>query len=486
MINVQFENKIKNKDLIICLYDDYKNNENFNLIDKELDGFLSEAIKKKDFKTDFGNTLSLISPQAKYQTIIILACAKHSKLDNLQAEKIGAKIVDILKANKITEVSVISDYFNADIAMGIHSKAYSFNKYKSEEKLKDNIDIENINFVSVNAKSDNEHYQDTLYLAQSLYYTRDLVSQPPNMLNPETYSDQVKKDLSKLGIKIEILDSKKMQKLGMNALLGVGQGSKSESKLVIMRYEGGKSKDKPLAFIGKGVTFDSGGLSLKPSSSMEDMKYDMAGSAVVVGLMRLLAQRKAKVNAVGLIGLVENMPDGNAQRPGDVVRSMSGQTIEILNTDAEGRLVLADVLWYCQERFKPQFMINLATLTGAIVVALGNEYAGLFSNNDELSEKLTNAGVSIDEKLWRMPLHKVYDKDIDSDIADVRNTQKTSGSAGSITAAQFLQRFVNNTPWAHLDIAGVTWNKAPKDIVPKGATGFGVKLLNHFIKINYE
>ena len=272
----------------------------------------------------------------------------------------------------------------------------------------------------------------------------------------------------------------------MGALLGVGQGSIRESQLVIMEYNGGNEKDAPVAFVGKGVTFDTGGISIKPAAGMEDMKYDMGGSAAVVGTMMALAGRKAKVNAVGVIGLVENMPGGNAQRPSDVVNTMSGQTVEVLNTDAEGRLVLADALWYTQVKHKPKLVVNLATLTGAIVIALGEEYAGLFSNNDNLSNKLTKAGTATGERLWRFPMGDEYDKMIDSQIADIQNISAGRG-AGSITAAQFLKRFIkDNTPWAHLDIAGVAWTKKDQDICPKGATAFGVRLLDKFVAENYE
>jgi leucyl aminopeptidase len=285
-----------------------------------------------------------------------------------------------------------------------------------------------------------------------------------------------------------VLDKREMQRLGMGALLGVAQGSVRDPRLVVLRWDGApRAKDKrPVAFIGKGVTFDTGGISIKPAGGMEDMKWDMGGAGVVIGLMMALAGRKAKVNAVGVAGLVENMPSGTAQRPGDVVTTMSGQTIEVINTDAEGRLVLADVLWYAHSTFKPKFMINLATLTGAIVISLGTYQAGLFSNNDELANRLIAAGKAIDERLWRMPLGEKYDKDINSDIADMKNVGK-GREAGSVTAAQFLQRFVNDVPWAHLDIAGVAWMRNGENpLVPKGATGFGVRLLDRLVHDHYE
>ena len=320
-------------------------------------------------------------------------------------------------------------------------------------------------------------------LAEGVVLARNLVNEPPNVLYPEEFANRAK-ELEKLGVSVEILDRRAMADLGMGALLGVGQGSARESRVVIMRWNGATAPGEPVAFVGKGVCFDSGGISIKPAASMEDMKGDMAGAACVVGLMHALASRKARVNALGAIGLVENMPDGGAQRPGDIVRSMSGQTIEIINTDAEGRLVLADVLWYVQDKYKPKFMVDLATLTGAIMVALGQEYAGLFSNNDELSDRLSRAGQATGEKVWRLPLAAAYDKMIDSKFADMKNTGGRYG--GSITAAQFLQRYVGKTPWAHLDIAGTGMGSPSSDVNQSWASGWGVRLLDRLVKDYYE
>ena len=320
---------------------------------------------------------------------------------------------------------------------------------------------------------------------EGVFLARDLVSEPPNELNPKNYTEEIKK-LNKLGLKVEVFGEKDLKKMGMNSLLGVGKGSANETFLVTIKWNGKKDKGKPLCFVGKGVCFDTGGISLKPARFMEEMKYDMGGSAVVVGLMKTLALRKAKINVVGVVGLVENMPGSNAQRPGDIVKSYSGKTIEVLNTDAEGRLVLADALAYAEKKFEPKFIIDLATLTGAIIVALGEEYAGLFSNDDQLCERLFKIGNSINEKVWRLPLHKNYDKLINSKYADVQNINY-AGGAGSITAAQFLQRFIlNKTPWAHLDIAGMAFSKKAASINSGGATGFGVRLLNDLIKNYYE
>jgi leucyl aminopeptidase len=373
----------------------------------------------------------------------------------------------------------------AEFMMGMQLRAYRFDKYK---KKKDDdagapanvtIGVSDVESVRLAAKS-------RAALVAGVELARDLVNEPPNVLFPVAFADRAA-GLAKLGVEIDVLDERAMAKLGMGSLLGVGQGSARDSRLVVMRWNGAKGKGKksaPVAFIGKGVCFDTGGISIKPAAGMEDMKGDMAGAACVVGLMHALASRKAKVNAIGAIGLVENMPDGAAIRPGDILTSMSGQTIEIINTDAEGRLVLADVLWYIQNKYKPTFMVDLATLTGAILVALGQEHAGLFSNNDELASRLTAAGVATGEKVWRMPLGAAYDKMIDSKFADVKNAAGRHG--GSITAAQFLQRFVNGAPWAHLDIAGVGMGSPNTEINRSWGSGWGVRLLDRLVADHYE
>ena len=376
----------------------------------------------------------------------------------------------------------------ADLVLGMKLRAYKFDRYKS--KKKDDSAEESASRIIVavhDAAAVEAALVDRNAIAEGVLMARDLVNEPPNVLFPEEFASRAA-DLEKLGVEITVLDEKAMGKLGMGALLGVGQGSRRESRVVVMRWrgvKGGKAKGiKPIAFIGKGVTFDTGGISIKPAAGMEDMKGDMAGAACVTGLMHALASRKAKVDVIGAIGIVENMPDGNAQRPGDIVTSMSGQTIEIINTDAEGRLVLADVLWHVQDKYKPAFMIDLATLTGAILVALGQEMAGLFSNNDELSERLAQAAAATGEKVWRMPLSPAFDKMIDSKFADMKNTGGRHG--GSSTAAQFLQRFVNDTPWVHLDIAGTGMNSPATDINTSWASGWGVRLLDRLVADYYE
>jgi leucyl aminopeptidase len=372
----------------------------------------------------------------------------------------------------------------ADLALGAQLRAYSFERYKTKRKEgEERPALAKITVAVGDLSAARTAWASRAAIGEGAAIARDLVNEPPNVLYPEEFARRAT-ELKKLGVSVEVLDVKAMQKLGMNALLGVGQGSAHDSRLVVMRWNGGKTGTPPVAFIGKGVCFDTGGISIKPAGGMEDMKGDMAGAACVVGLMHALATRKANVNVIGAIGVVENMPDGKAQRPGDIVKSMSGQTIEIINTDAEGRLVLADVLHYVNTRFKPKFMVNLATLTGAILVALGQEYAGLFSNDDELSERLSKAGEATGERVWRMPLGPEYDKLIDSKFADVKNTG--GRNAGSITAAQFLQRFVGKTAWAHLDIAGTGMGSPQTDINKSWGSGFGVRLLDRLVADHYE
>ena len=415
---------------------------------------------------------------------ILINCIEQKKSSDF--ENIGSKLFDFLSNNKIE-----NSFFNLSslnitnvqierILHGATLKSYSFEIYKTKKNIKKFI---NINIIGRSKKSILKTKLDAL--SAGVFLTRDLVSEPGNILHPDEYAKRIAK-LRKIGIKVTVYDKKKLKKMGCGALLGVGQGSIRGSYLVTMEWKGTSSKSKPLAFVGKGVCFDTGGISLKPAKFMEDMTYDMAGSAVVVGLMKNFALRKAKINAVGVVGLVENMPGGNAQRPGDIVKSYSGKTIEVLNTDAEGRLVLADAITFTEKKFKPSLIVDLATLTGAIVVALGSEYAGLFSNNDNLSKQIHEAGEKVEEKAWRLPLHSNYDKLMNSKNADMQNINYVGG-AGSTTAAQFLQRFIlNKTPWAHLDIAGMAFSKYAGALNSSGATGYGVRLLNKFIEDNYE
>jgi len=457
-------------------------------ISKKINLFL-KLLRTKDQKAE----ISSLDISDKKKCFIIKV---KNKKEKYYFEEIGGSFFTYIKNDKtINSIDIYADSLSenkdklskvfSEFIFGYNLKSYTFNKYKTlnKEKINKKISFKIISSYQEKIRKDYKYYD---AIKEGVFLSRDLVSEPPNVLNPKKYTEEIKK-LSKLGLKVEILNEAKLKKLGMYSLLGVGQGSENESFVVVIRWNGAKNSfGKPLAFVGKGVCFDTGGISLKPARFMEEMKYDMGGSAVVVGLMKSLALRKAKINAVGVVGLVENMPDGNAQRPGDIVKSYSGKTIEVLNTDAEGRLVLADALTYTEEKFKPKFIIDLATLTGAIIMALGEEYAGLFSNDDELSKNIFKASENVNEKVWRLPLHKNYDKLINSPIADVQNINY-AGGAGSITAAQFLQRFIlKKTPWAHLDIAGMAFSKKAANLNPGGATGFGVRLLNNLIREFYE
>ena len=443
--------------------------------------YISDLLKTSDFKKD----LLLFKINSK-KTIFLVSIKKDLK--NSDIESLGAKFHSYINYDKKNDYFVNSDTINSKIENflgyflhGLKLKSYEFNLYKSKKDKR----LISINIVGNNNKISAQKQLRFKALEEGTFFARDLVSEPGNILHPDEYAKRLS-SLKKYGLKINIYDEKNLKKLGMNALLGVGQGSIRGTYLVTMEWNGLKDSSKPLAFIGKGVCFDTGGISLKPAKFMEDMTYDMAGSATVVGLMKNLALRKAKVNAVGVVGIVENMPGGNAQRPGDIVKSYSGKTIEILNTDAEGRLVLADALTFTEKKFKPKFMVDLATLTGAIIVSLGSEYAGLFSNDDRLSKQLLDVGEKVQEKLWRMPLHKNFDKLIESKNADMQNINYVGG-AGSTTAAQFLQRFIlNKTPWAHLDIAGMAFSKYGGALNSSGATGYGVRLLNQLIEEYYE
>ncbi len=463
-------------------------------VDQRAGGALTRAVKGGHFKGGAGQILDLVAPAGlKASRIIAVGLGKPDEIGTLTLENAGgAAIGKLLRSGEETVAFAVDPikgckFSASDIAARIASGAvlgsYTFDRYRTTLKPEQKPSLKSVNVMVANQAEARKAYAPLAKVAEGVFFTRDLVTQPANVLYPKTLAQEARK-LSKLGVKIEVLGRARMQQLGMGALLGVAQGSAHEPQMVIMRYDGGKRGQAPIAFVGKGVTFDSGGISIKPAQGMEDMKWDMGGSAVVIGLMKALAGRKAKCNVIGVVGLVENMPSGTAQRPGDVVKSMSGQTIEVINTDAEGRLVLADALWYTQKRFKPKLMIDLATLTGAMIIALGNDQAGVFSSDDKLAEHLFAAGQTVGELVWRLPMSADYDKMINSDIADMKNVG--GRGAGSITAAQFLKRFTNDVPWAHLDIAGVTWSGKAKPTVPKGGTGFGVRLLDEFVAANYE
>ncbi len=473
-------------------------------LNEKLDGLLGRAMGASRFQGKKDQVLSVVAPGGdKLDRIVLLGLGKTAELNDLRLQAAGGKVYATLAPEGLEAATVAVDPIDgcdmtpaamaAEMAYGATLRSYRFSKYLTKEKEEDKPGLKALTFACEDSEGAQGKFDVLEKIAQAVFFTRDLVSEPANIIYPETLAAAAK-SLTKLDVKVEILGEAQMKKLGMNALLGVGQGSERESQLVVMQWhgagkpkkngKGGMEDEGPVAFVGKGVTFDTGGISIKPSAGMEDMKWDMAGSAVVIGLMMALASRKAKVNAVGVVGLVENMPSGKAQRPGDIVTSMSGQTIEVLNTDAEGRLVLADALWYTKERFHPRCMIDLATLTGAILISLGHERAGLFSNNDALARNIFEAGEKVNELVWRMPLGEAYDKAIKSDAADMKNIGNRA--AGSITAAQFLQRFVGETAWAHLDIAGVAWTKEPREVVPKGATAFGLRLLDRLVADRYE
>ncbi len=460
-------------------------------LDKSSAGRLTQAVKAAGFTGKREQVLEIIAPSKGVDRCILVGAGPTSGLNLRELELTGGLLAGTLMAAKAPTASVeialgnskavAAEVAAAAIASGMALRNYQFNIYKtkkSETKPLAEVHIATSRHMAANGLFASAHA-----VVEGVHLARNLVNEPANILHPVEFANRTKA-LSKAGVKIEILTPAQMKKLGMGALLGVAQGSPFEPRLVVMRWDGGKKGERPIAFVGKGVTFDTGGVSIKPAAGMEDMKGDMGGAACVTGLMLALAKRQAKCNVIGAVGLVENAIDGAAQRPGDIVKSMSGQTIAVLNTDAEGRLILADVLWYVQDRFKPKFMVNLATLTGAILVALGKEHAGLFSNNDELSTRISAAGLETGEKVWRMPLTPAYDKMIDSDIADMKNIG--GRFAGSITAAQFLQRFVNKVPWAHLDVAGTAIDAEKSAINQSWGSGWGVRLLNKLVAEHYE
>ncbi len=459
-------------------------------LDKKSGGLLRSAMRLEGFEGKPEQYVSLMIPHKKTALrVLLLGVGDAKKLTLKSFENMGGHAVKLygkaagslcVIAEPPATSKIQASSLAAHIALGAKLASYSFDIYKKKKDTRP----KSMSIAAANPLAARKLYNGELSaVADGVFLARSLVNEPANVLHPSEFAKRAAK-LKAKGVKVEVLNETQMKKLGMLSLLSVGQGSAQPSKMVVMQWNGGRKGEKPLAFIGKGVCFDTGGISIKPSARMDEMKGDMGGAACVTGLMLSLASRKAKANIVGVIGLAENMPSSKASRPGDIVRSMSGQTIEILNTDAEGRLVLADALWYTQKRFKPQFMIDLATLTGAILVALGQEYAGLFSNNDTLSKRLVEIGDKEGERLWRMPLCDEFDKMIDTPNADVQNIGR--GRAGSSTAAHFLQRFVNKVPWVHLDIAGVAMG-SPKTLTnPSWGSGFGVRLLDRFVRKYYE
>jgi leucyl aminopeptidase len=462
-------------------------------VDKATNGALTRAAKVNRFAGKSGESVTLFNPDGlDAERLVLLGLGAADKLDRAALEAAGANITKQLLSSGTTKVTVLVDKMDCGLdeadqavalAAGLLLRSYRFDKYRTKEPKSKKPTLESAHIGTMAHSEADTRFAREKAVISGVFLTRDLISEPANIIHPESFADLIS-GLESDGLEITILGEKEMTELGMGALLGVGQGSARESKLAIMHWKGGNETDKPLAFVGKGVTFDTGGISIKPAAGMEQMKWDMGGAGIVVGLMKALAARKAKVNAVGVVGLVENMPSSTAQRPGDVVTSLSGQTIEVLNTDAEGRLVLADALWYTQKNFAPELMIDLATLTGAIIISLGHEYAGYFTDKDDLAGQLYEAGTNSGDKVWRMPIADGYDKLLDCDIADMKNIG--GRAAGSITAAQFLKRFTNGVPWAHIDVAGMVWSDKDGTLHEKGATGFGVRLLDRFIARSYE
>ena len=462
---------------------------------------LQRAAAAADFKGKARGTLEILAPERlSINRLVLLGTGKVGELKELDWINLGGLAYAQIVSRKGTEASLVAETPEADalgaarlaalLAYGALLRSYTFRKYRSREDEEGGNSsdpprrLARLGVHCADPDAARREFMQLEPVAEGVFLARDLVNEPANWLGPVEFAERIR-DLAPPGLEVEILDEGRLETLKMGALLGVAQGSERPARVVVMQWQGAKSRRaKPVCFVGKGVVFDTGGISMKPAAGMEDMKGDMAGAACVAGLMRALAGRKASVNAVGLVGLVENMPSGKAQRPGDIVTSMSGQTIEVLNTDAEGRLVLADVLWYAQDRFKPRFMVDLATLTGAIIVALGKEYAGLFSNDDRLAGELSEAGEATGEKVWRMPLAKAYDKLIDGRTADIKNIG--GRNAGAITAAQFLQRFVKDTPWVHLDVAGTAMDSTRNDINQSWASGWGVRLLDRLVADKYE
>lgn len=467
--------------------------------DKAAKGAIGATAKAENFAGKVGQVLSIpAAAQGAARTVMLVGLGDAAgKTAAIDIEKTGTAIVGALTSRKLASVTIdAADDISAEgldggeaadrLALAVLLSTYRFDKYKTKGGKDKALVLKSATVVTSAAANARKLFAASEKVAAGVFLTRDLVTEVPNVLYPESFAAIIKKELAPMGIKVDILDVTKMKKLGMDSLLGVGQGSVRPPRLVTMTYNGGKKGQRPVALVGKGVTFDTGGISLKPGAGMEDMKWDMAGAAAVTGLMYALAARGAKVNVVGVVALAENMPSGNACRPSDIVTSMSGQTIEILNTDAEGRLILCDALWYAQEEFKPTHIVDLATLTGAVIIALGHEYAGLFSNDDGLAQQLTLAGQGVGEELWRLPLNDAWDKAIDSPAADIKNISG-GRDAGSAIGAHFLKRFIQpGVKWAHLDIAGVAWNNKDRTAAPKGASAFGVRLLDRFVAENFE
>ncbi|MCF8496054.1 MAG: leucyl aminopeptidase [Alphaproteobacteria bacterium] len=493
-ISIKFSSKSAADTAVVFIHTGNKLSPAAQDLDKKSGGLLKRALESAPkFTGKAGNALTLALPEKTgFQRVICLGLGDLKDTAMPEAEKLGGNLFPVLESADIQKAVILADDVNSEflahLAAGLKLRSYKFDRYKSKKKDAPKP-LSEITIVTPAHKQAAGLFTDLNHTLKSVFIARDLVNMPPNDLYPAWYADFIKKELTPLGVSVEILDEKKMKTLGMGAILAVGMGSSRKPRMVIMRWNGAskKSKGGPVALVGKGVTFDTGGISLKPGEAMDEMKMDMGGSAAVVGAIRALALRKSKADVVGIVGLAENMPSDEAYRPGDILTSYAGKTIEVLNTDAEGRLVLADCLGYLQDKYKPRVIVDLATLTGAIMVALGHEYAGTFATTDDLWKKLEGAGTAASEKIWRMPLDETWLKDVESDVADVRNTSKSGRLGGSCSAAAFLQNFVEDgIPWAHIDIAGTAWIKKDRPTVPRFGTGFGVRLLERFVAENYE
>ncbi|MBL8550835.1 MAG: leucyl aminopeptidase [Hyphomonadaceae bacterium] len=466
-------------------------------LDEKAQGAVTRAMAAARFNGGAGQVVEILAPGGlDFSRVLVIGLGNLERADALACERWGAQATRRTIASGAQQLALLIDALPnagaadaaARAAIGARLGSYRFDSYRTRLKPEQRPSLKEIHVVVQGPAAAKSRYEKDSSVADAVYFARDLVSEPANVLYPEEFAKRLKK-LESLGLEVTILGEKEMADLGMNAILGVGKGSVRETQLVVMNWKGARTKGaQPIALVGKGVTFDTGGISIKPAGGMDEMKGDMGGAAAVAGAMMAIAARKAKANVVGIVGLVENMPDGEAQRPGDIVTSASGQTIEVLNTDAEGRLVLADALWYAQEKHNPAAIVDLATLTGAVIVALGNEYAGLYSNDDDFAASVQAAGTHEGELVWRMPLAPAYDKMIDSPNADMKNIAGKP-VAGSVIGAQFLKRFIKEgTPWAHLDIAGTAWKSAPGEdpVSPAWATGWGVRVLNRLVAQKFE
>ena len=504
MLKITFSKSPKTADTaVVGILPGNKLTDSAMVLDK---GLIAAALKRQTaFAGKAGQIMVVTAPEkSKYDRIVLFGIGEPAKMTAVEAENTGGKIAAALAALGAEKVVLFLDsdkgfkeaseaQVAAHMGAGAQFRTYAFDKYKQKAKDDKKPALKAIEIVTGAHTAAAKLHKRLEAVVGGAHFARDLMNEPPNVLYPDSFAKRIAAELKPLGVEVEIIDEKKMKTLGMGSALAVGQGSEKPSRMVVLRWNGAAKstksgkKDAPLAFVGKGVTFDTGGISIKPAGNMDEMKMDMGGAAAVVGLFRSLAARKAKVNAVGIVGLVENMPSDRAFRPGDIIKSMSGKTIEVLNTDAEGRLVLADALTYIQRTYKPRLIVDLATLTGAIVVALGTEYCGAFVNNDKLWDELASASKASGEKLWRMPLDEVYRRTMDSKIADMNNLGDASRHGGACNAAGFLERFIeDNTPWAHLDIAGMMMSRADKPTVPRGPAGFGVRVLDRFVEEHYE